>query len=589
MRMRVLGRSVSRVVLFAGLLAALSCQGIVPSAGGGTSGGGNDGGGGGTPPPPPPPPPPSSNFTGVLMWKGDNSKSGVYSNETKLTPDNVNVNQFGKLESFQADGIPIAQPIYVKNVDMGSAGTHNIVIIATEHDSVYALDVDNLAAGPLWQRHYVDAANGITPLPDNFGGRTTLGGEIGITGTPVVDPTTGALYFVTVLSRNGAAEQWLRAVDIRTGNDFGPGSMKIQASVPGDGKGSVNGQIAFDPSIQDQRAGLALLNGSVLVPWGSFSDWGVYHGWLMAFDAATLSLQAAFNPTPQFQANDPVNGPADHGGGGAFWQAGAAPAIDSDGNIFLNTADGSFNADQGGNNYGDTMLKLRLSGGAFQMVDWFTPFNQACIDLSDLEIGSAGVILLPTGETGGTKLAAAASKEGRFFLVNTDTMGHYNPPGDTQIVQEFMIGDDSCTSGTSGAAEGDAWNRLYGDVSYWNGNLYAQASSLPLKQYQFVNGTFNTTPVAQSPTASGLRGANTVISANGNQNGIVWAYEKSSTGRAILHAYDANSISNELWNSGMNAGRDQLGTGIAFLAPVVADGRIIVTTDFSVVVYGQLQ
>jgi hypothetical protein len=234
------------------------------------------------------------------------------------------------------------------------------------------------------------------------------------------------------------------------------------------------------------------------------------------------------------------------------------------------------------------MLKLRLSGGTFQIVDWFTPFNQACIDLSDLEIGSTGVILLPTNETGGSKLAASTSKEGRFFLVNTDTMGQYNPPGDDQIVQEFMIGEHSCTSGTTGAAEGTGWNRLYGDVSYWNGNLYAQASNLPLKQYQFTNGTFNPTPVAQSPTASGLRGANTVVSASGAQNGIVWAYEKSATGRAILHAYDANSVSNELWNSGMNAGRDQLGTGIAFAAPVVADGRIIVTTDLSIVVYGSL-
>jgi hypothetical protein len=184
------------------------------------------------------------------------------------------------------DGLPVAQPLYVKGIDMGTAGTLNVVIAATEHDSVYAFNADNLAAGPLWTRHYVDV-NGLKPLPDDFGGRTTLGGEIGITGTPVIDPSTGALYFVTVLSNNGTAEQWLRAVDIRTGNDFGPGSVKIQASVAGDGKGSVNGQIAFDPSLQDQRAGLAFLNGSVIVPWGSFSDWGVYHGWLMAFDAGT--------------------------------------------------------------------------------------------------------------------------------------------------------------------------------------------------------------------------------------------------------------------------------------------------------------
>jgi hypothetical protein len=534
------------------------------------------------------PPPPNSRFQGVLMWKGTTTGNGLYSGETTLTPDNVNVSQFGKLGSFQADGLAEAQPLYLANVDMGALGTRDIIVLATEHDSVYALDADNPGVGPLWHRNYLDPANGITTLPDNFGGRTTLDGEVGITGTPVIDPSTGVLYFVTTLARNGVAEQWLRAVDVRTGQDFGPGSMKIQASVPGDGVANANGQIAFDPSIQNQRAGLTMMNGSVLVAWGSFSDWGEYHGWLMAFDAATLQLKAVFNPTPQAQPNDPAQGPADHGGGGSFWQGGAAPAIDGNGNIYVNAADGSFNADQGGHNYGDTLLKLRLSGTSFQIVDWFTPFNQACVDVADLELGSGGVTLLPADATGSGKLAVAISKEGRFFLVNTDTLGHYNSNGDNQIPQEFMIGEHSCTSETAGAAEGTGWNRLYGNVSFWNGNLYAQASTLPLKQYRLGNGTFNPTPIAQSPSASGSRGANTVVSANGNQNAIVWAYEKSASGRGILHAYDAAMVSHELWNSNMDPGRDQLGTGIGFATPVVANGRVIVTYDFTVAVFGKI-
>jgi len=321
------GWRVSRgMTMIATVVATLSC------GGGGTAG---DGSGGGLPPPP------NSQFSGVLTWKGNTTGNGVYSSETTLTPANVNVNQFGKLGSFQADGLAEAQPLYVSNVDMGSGGTHNIIIVTTEHDSIYALDADNLGAGPLWHRNYLDPANGVTTLPDNFGGRTTLGGEVGITGAPVIDAASGAVYFVTTLARNGVAEQWLRAVDIRTGKDFGPGSLKIEASVPGDGVASANGQIAFDPSIQNQRAGLRELNGSILVPWGSFSDWGKYHGWLMAFDAATLQRKAVFNPSPQYQANDPVSGPADHGGGGSFWQGAAAPAIDASGNIYLNAADGS--------------------------------------------------------------------------------------------------------------------------------------------------------------------------------------------------------------------------------------------------------
>jgi hypothetical protein len=523
------------------------------------------------------------------MWKGDTSDKGLYT-DTVLTPVNVTAATFGRLGSFQTDGNLIAQPLYVANLDLGQAGTHNVIIVATEHDSVYAIDADNPGTTSLWERHYTDATNGITTMPDNFGGRTTLGGEVGITGTPFIDAQSGVMYFVTTLSRNGVPEQWLRSVDIKTGKDAGPGGVKIAASAPGDGKGSANGQIAFDPSLQNQRVGLTKVNGSILVAWGSFSDWGVYHGWLMAFDPSTLALQAVFNPTTQFQATDAANGPADHGGGGAFWQGGAAPAIDADGFIYLNTADGSFNADQGGNNYGDTLLKLRLSGGSFEIVDWFTPSNAACIDLDDLELGSGGVALLPTDVTGGRKLAAAYSKEGRLFLVNTDTLGKYNAGGDNQIPQEFMIGEQSCSDSTTGAdADGPNWNRLYGTASYWNGYLYAGASNLALKQYQFQSASLNPTPIATSPTAFGLRGSNTVVSANGTKDGIVWAYEKAPTGQAILHAYDATLVSKELWNSNINADRDALGEGIAFATPVVINGRVIVTYDTRVGVFGLIQ
>jgi len=534
-------------------------------------------------------PPPGPAITGVLMWKADVSGKGLYANEGTLTPALVNVNQFGKLGTFQADGLLIAQPLYAANLTIGG-GSHNVVILATEHDSVYAVDADNPAAGTLWERHYLDATAGVAPLPDNFGGRTTLGGEVGITGTPFIDSATGVMYFVTTLTRNGVAEQWLRAVDIHTGNDFGPGSVRIQASVTGDGKGSVGGQIAFDPSVQNQRSGLTKVNNSILVAWGSFSDWGVYHGWLMAFDPATLAMQAVFNPTTQAQLDDDAGGPSDYGGGGAFWQGGASPSVDASGNIYLAAADGSFNAETGGNNYGDTLLKLRLSNGSFQLVDWFTPFNAACVDEADLELGSGGTTLLPTDITGGRSLAAIYNKEGRLFLLDADNLGHFNAAGDTQIPQEFMVGADTCAPGIgTSVAEGTGWNRLYGNPSYWNGFLYAGASNAPLKQYQFQNGLLNPAPVAQSPTAYGLRGGNTVVSATGTQNGIVWAYEKSASGRAVLHAYDATQISHELWNSSMNGGRDQMGTGVGFGTPIVVNGKVIAPFDTAVAIYGLLK
>lgn len=552
-------------------------------------------GGGGmnqTPAPPPPPrtpPPPAPHLSGVLMWKGDQSGQGLYGQETTLTPANVNATHFGLIGRFNADGLLIAQPLYVANVDTGS-GTHNLIIIATEHCSVYAIDADQPSSGSLWERHYLDPANGITAQLDTFGGRSTFNGEVGITGTPVIDAVNGALYFVTMYLHNGVSEQWLRALDIRTGQDFGPGSMQILASVPGDGKGSVNGQIAFDPSIQNQRMGLTKVNGSIIVAWGSFSDKGVYHGWLMAFDASTLKLQAAFNPTPQAQTGDPLNGPSDNGGGAGLWAGGAAPTVDGAGNVYINTADGSFNADTGGNNYGDSLLKLKLNASSFQVVDWFAPANQNCLNFLDLDLGSTGVTLLPTGITSGQKLAVSANKEGRLYLFDTSNLGHFNSGGD-RIPQEFMVGTQPCLkSTTTPAADGPSWNRLYGNVAYWNGFVYAAPSNMAMQQYQFAGSSFNPSPVAQSPTAYGWRGGNTVISSNGNQNGIVWTYEKtapppSGTGQAILHAYDATSISNELWNSNTTSG-EQLGQGIGFSTPVVANGHVIATSDITVTVYG---
>ncbi len=532
----------------------------------------------------------NNQLTGVLMWKGNPAGTGLYT-ETILNSTIVNPNTFGEWGTFSADGIIMAQPLFVNSLDMGALGTHNVIITVTENDSVYAIDGDNPDNGSLWERHYLDPAAGIVALPDTFKGRTTLGPEAGITGTPVIDSSTGIMYFVTALVNNGTPQQWLRSIDIRSGQDAGAGSMLIQASVPGNGDGNVNGQIAFDPSIHNQRTGLTMVNGSVIVAWGSFSDHGGYHGWLMAFDPKTLALQAVFNPTTEYQATDWVNGAASHGGGGGFWQGGASPAVDSSGYIYVDAANGSFNADLGGNNYGNTMIKLALVNGSFQIVDWFTPYDDACTDIDDLELGSGGISILPSDSfTNGANLAISLSKEGRLFLVDTDNLGKFNPQGDTQIKQEIIVGLQTCgPTTTPEAADGTGWNRLYGNASYWNGNVYAGAANLPLRQYQFQNGSLSPSPIATSPTFYGTRGGNSVVSANGNQGAIVWVYEKSASGSGILHAYDANYVSSELWNSNMYSGRDSLGEGINFMTPVVVNGRVIVAYDNVVVVYGQLQ
>src|SRR6266702_2362525 len=261
-----------------------------------------------TPAPVPTPNPsqPPTTAVGVFQWKSDHSGTGNYGSETKLTPANVNPTQFGKLGDFTVDGNVLAQPIYIPNLTMADQSVHNVVIVATEHNSVYAFDADKPGTASLWERHY--NVNGATSAPDNYGGRTTVGGEIGITGTPVIDTSTMTVYFVTMQEVNAGLHQYLRAVSVKNGVDFAPGTVEITASVPGDGVGSSNGMIAFNPGIQNQRPGLVLTAGKVIISWGSFSDWGVYHGWVMAYDAATLTQNAVFNTAPQYQAVDAASG-----------------------------------------------------------------------------------------------------------------------------------------------------------------------------------------------------------------------------------------------------------------------------------------
>lgn len=558
-----------------GLLIMISCGGSKqPDA----NGGDGDSNGTGT----------DVQFNGVLMWKGNITGNGVYASEKALTPQNVNPGQFGKIGEFYFTGVVASQPLYVEGVDMGAKGVHNIAIVTTERDEVLAFDVSTKTGDPIWRRSYLEP--GVTTAPDNYGGRSTMGGEIGITGTPVVDPATGAMYFVTMLSRNGVIEQWLRSIDIRTGADYGVGSMQIKASVAGDSPGNVNGQIVFDPSIQNQRPGLVLFNGNVLIAWGSFSDWGVYRGWLMAYDKKTLQQTAVFSPATQFQAEDDAHGPADHGGGAAFWGAGALPSIDASGNIYLVGADGSFNADKGGRNYGDTVLKLRMANGTFQVVDYFSPANRACVDEADLEIGSGGVVLLPNDASVGQSRALTINKEGRVYLLDSSKLGNFTTD-DSQIPQQFLINSQACFEGMgTGYAEGKDWFRLYGNPTYWNGSVYIAPANTVLRQYKFANGVLNTNPASQAPAPFGTRGGGTVISSNGPSNGIVWAYNKNPNGMAELHAYDANDVSRELWSSTMNPTRDMMGAaGASFGIPVVANGKIIVASTNQLQVYGPLQ
>ncbi|MEY2413237.1 MAG: hypothetical protein QOD84_1843, partial [Acidobacteriaceae bacterium] len=315
----------------------------------------------------------------VLTYKYDMTRAGLNSDETTLTPAGVS-SQFGKLFSYTVDGLVFAQPLYMENINIGG-GTHNVIFAATEHDSVYAFDADSNQA-PFWHVNFLDPANGVTTVPTSIandpGGRTGLGPEVGITGTPVIDPSTNTLYVSAMTYENQQAVHRLHALDVSTGAEKFGGPRVITATVAGNGDGNDGaGHIPFPSLTQNQRSGLLLLNGVVYVQFASFSDVHPYHGWLLAYDALTLQQLGVFNTSP-------------NGEGAGLWQGGAAPAADDNGNIYITSADGTFDLDMGGSDYGDTLLKLKFAGNSFSVLDSFTPFNQGCLNFYDLDIGSGG-------------------------------------------------------------------------------------------------------------------------------------------------------------------------------------------------------
>ena len=354
----------------------------------------------------------------VLTWHNDNSRTGQNLRETILTPANVNSTQFGKKFTRPLDGQTFAQPLYVPNVSIPGQGTHNVVYVATENDSVYAFDADGTPTRPLWQRDFTNSAQGITAVPCADIPACPVGPVAGITGTPVIGSASKTLYVVAFTKENGSYFQRLHALDITTGAEKFGGPVVIQASVQGTGAGSVGGTIAFDPLIQNQRPALLLAKGVVYIGWASFGDRDNYHGWVLGYAASTLQQVAVFNDTP-------------NGSQGGIWQGGGGLAAGPCGNIFLQTGNGTFDANTiGGVDYGDSFLKLSATGG-LSVLDYFTPDNQATLDSLDLDLGS-GAGLIPPKQSGAfPNEIISAGKQGIIYVVNRDHMASSIPPATT--------------------------------------------------------------------------------------------------------------------------------------------------------------
>jgi hypothetical protein len=513
---------------------------------------------------------PAAGQVNVTMQHNDRLRSGTNLAERTLTPANVNSKTFGKKFVHAVDGYVYAQPLYLSQISIPNLGTHNVVYVVTEHDSAYAFDADNNSganSAPLWQTSFIDPAHGITPVSSSDTGCGDLAPEIGITGTPVIDPVAHTIYFVAKTKENGVFVQRLHALDVSTGSERANSPVVIRATVSGGGDGSVNGQVSFDALTESQRAGLLLMNGVIYIGWASHCDNGPYHGWLLGYDKQTLNQVAVFNSTP-------------NGGLGGFWASGSGIAGDSAaGAIFAVTGNGTFDADQSGLDYGETILRLDRSSGRFAVSDSFTPFNQRTLNNGDTDLGSGGVLLLPNGPANAphAQLLLQSGKQGSLYLVDRNAMGHFNSKNNNQIVQfiPFAVGN------------------MFSMPAWWNNCAYFGGSGDNLRVFKFdpQSRTLAGTPSSKSTTFFGFPGATPSISANGNTNAIVWALQTdafASNGAAILHAYDALDLSRELYRSNQNPSRDGLTTAVKFAVPTIANGKVYVGTRKQLTVFGLL-
>ena len=497
----------------------------------------------------------------VLTQHNDLGRTGANLCETLLNTSNVNTNQFGLLFTRPVDDEIFAQPLIMTNVSLGAQGTHNLVIVATANNTVYAFDADDPSVtAPYWTDTFTNPPAVVSPPASDFGSCPFFPSHIGIIGTPVIDPATGTLYFVTTTQESGSAGtsivQRLHALDVATGIERSNSPVIIAATYAGTNTiDSTNGVIVFNTAYQLQRSGLALVNGTLYIAWASYCDFFNYHGWLMAYGAATLQQIAVYNDTP-------------NGSEGGIWMAGSAPAADTNGNIYISTGNGTVGDPTNAADTidrGESFLKLTLSGTNFITDSFFTPYNWSSLNSQDLDLGSAGMLLIP-----GTTLAFSGGKGSVFYLVNKDNMGGVNSTKDN-VIQSFNLGYG---------------NLITGGMAWWDGSSASYAyvpnngASPFLSQFEFNRATgmfIAANAVGRAAYNFGIL----AVSSDGTNNGtgIIWQSGENGYLTGILAAYDARNVETELYSSGLNSqSRDFVGDYATFSSPTVANGKVYLAT-----------
>ncbi len=494
---------------------------------------------------------PASAQTSVLTQNNDNARSGANTQETALTPKNVNAAGFGKLFTITGLNANVnGQVLYVPGVSIGGTA-HNVVYAYTSDNSdhspcgLYAYDADS--GHPLWK----------TILPNS---------ATYTTATPVIDPATNTIYVLTKTDNDDTGSTYLHAFDITTGLDKPGSPAQVLASAPGTGDGSANGVVAFDGPASsgrfhaNDRAALLLVNGVVYTAFAHNSDSFPYHGWVLGYgyDGTKFTQKYVFCTTP-------------NGGDGGVWQSGKGLTADAQGNLYFSVGNGTFDANTGGLDYGMCYLKL---SPALKVIGWFAPFDQKSLSNADLDLGNSGL----TGIPGTTALFGGATKFGSAFLLDSANLGGFTPNGPDRVLDRI----DGVSGNDNVGQNPISWDS--GGYKY----VYLWPSGVPLRQFRYDPTAGNLSPKGIFATGSGsvTAGGSLAVSSSGTSNAILWAvgYDR------VVRAFDATNVAGpELWDSGQNAGRDSLGSVGHFQFPTVVNGKVYVPTNASTIaVYGLL-
>ena len=500
---------------------------------------------------------------GVYTYHNDVARDGTNTAEYALTTANVNSSTFGKLFSCQADAAIYTQPLWVSNITIGGA-KHNIVVVATMHDTVYAFDADASPCVTYWHTQYIPSGETFYTAADVS--TNSIFPDIGILGTPVIDSTSNIIYLVTktknINDPGPVVHQRLHALNLADGTEIANSPVELDSSITVPGNCEGGSTIAFNAARENQRPGLALVNGVVYIAWASHGDLDPYHGWILGFNASTLSRVSAFNTSPN----------AAEGLGycrAGIWMSGGAPSADAAGNLYVITGNGVFD---GTSAFGDSFLKLSATSG-LALADWFTPMDQLSLDAFDHDLGAGGAAVL-VDQTSGPHphLIIGGGKSQVLYLLDRTNMGHFTSGGPDKVVQTLNVSEACfCTP------------------AFWQNTLYFFGFNGPGLAYTFLpaSDTFNPSVASSTVASFSFPGSSPSVSSNGNANGIVWTIDSNSygtgdngpvsAGPAVLHAFDATNLGTELWNSSQ-VPADVAGNAVKFTVPTVANGKVYVPT-----------